>query len=148
MTRWVYPLVPDVQLLDETARYTQLSRYVYREQGTKVARSAVLAEEVVVGRGSTIGDASKLSRSIIGREVTIGARVNITDSHVWGGVTIGDDVSIDHAILCDGVIIQSGAVIPRGCIISYGVTVSANTKLPEFSRLTKVRHTVYSLLLI
>lgn len=137
VTRWVYPLVPDVQLLQDSTRYTQLNRYVYREQGTKVSRSASLTEEVVIGKGTTIGDFSTLTRSVVGRDVTIGNRVTIEDAHIWKGVVIEDDVKIDHAIICDRVVIQKGAVIPRGCIISYGVTVTAGTKLAEFTRLTQ-----------
>ena len=139
VTRWVYPLVPDVQLLQSDTTYVQSKRHVYKEQGVKVSRSANIIEEVVIGRSSVIGDESTVTRSTIGRNVRVGNHVTIRESHIWNNVTIEDNVFISEAIICDGAVIKSGAVIPRGSIISFGVVVEAATQLKDYTRMTKVR---------
>eukprot|EP01033_Poteriospumella_lacustris_P006929 gene6930-4995_t len=137
VTRWVYPLVPDVQLLQSDTTYVQSKRHVYKEQGVKVSRSANIIEEVVIGRSSVIGDESTVTRSTIGRNVRVGNHVTIRESHIWNNVTIEDNVFISEAIICDGAVIKSGAVIPRGSIISFGVVVEAGTQLKDYTRMTK-----------
>ena len=52
---------------------------------------------------------------MIGRDCVIGRDVTITGSHLWGHVTIEDGVTIDRAILCDGVIVRKGAKIGMLC---------------------------------
>ena len=84
VTRWVYPLVPDAQLLAGST-YTHTTRYTYREAGGKVSRSAVIGEAVVLSRGTLVGDNSHLRRTIVGRDCVIGNNTNITDSHIWKG---------------------------------------------------------------
>eukprot|EP01033_Poteriospumella_lacustris_P015483 gene15483-11075_t len=142
VTRWVYPLVPDVQLLQSDTTYVQSKRHVYKEQGVKVSRSANIIEEVVIGRSSVIGDESTVTRSTIGRNVRVGNHVTIRESHIWNNVTIEDNVFISEAIICDGAVIKSGAVIPRGSIISFGVVVEAGTQLKDYTRMTKAKEEV------
>lgn len=90
----------------------------------------------MLGKGTTVGENSKLSRAILGRGVTVGNNVKILDSHIWINVLIEDNVSVTQSIICDGAIIRKGATIPRGCIIGYGVEIGPNVSLPEFSRIT------------
>lgn len=84
VTRWVYPLVPDAQLLPGS-NYVHTKRYTYRESGVKVSRSAVLGEAVVLSRGAVVGDNAHLRRTIVGRDCLIGSNTRITDSHIWQG---------------------------------------------------------------
>jgi translation initiation factor eIF-2B subunit epsilon len=53
------------------------------------------------------------------------------------GAIIESNVTIDRAIICDGVKVGAGAVIPRGCVLSYGVTIAAGAVLPEFTRVAR-----------
>ena len=46
-------------------------------------------------------------------------------------------MTIDQAIICDGVRIGAGAVIPRGCVLSYGVVIGAGAILKEFTRVAR-----------
>ncbi len=80
----MFPLVPDVQLLQDSS-YSQSKSYVYKEQGVKVSRTAKITEEVVIGKGSFVGDNTLVTRSIIGREVQIGNNCVISDAHIWDG---------------------------------------------------------------
>jgi translation initiation factor eIF-2B subunit epsilon len=138
VTRWVYPFVPEIQLMGSSSYYTQSKRYVYKSYGVKISRTAVIGEEVVLDKGTVVGNNSQITRTIVGKENKIGSDCRITNSHVWNNVVIEENVTIDSAIICDGVIIHKGAVIPRGCILSYDVEIGENVHLPEFSRITKV----------
>jgi translation initiation factor eIF-2B subunit epsilon len=137
VTRWVYPLAPDVPL-DSLSTYTQSKRYIYKEQNCKIARSAILSEEVVIGRDTSMNDDCFVAKSIIGRACKVGSRTKIIGSHIWNNVVIEDNVIIEESIICENVVIRSGCKICKGTIISFGVVVEPNTILPEFSRLTMV----------
>jgi translation initiation factor eIF-2B subunit epsilon len=84
VTRWVYPLVPDAQLLPGST-YAHTKRYTYRESGVRVSRSAVIGDAVVLSRGTLVGDNVQLRRTIVGRDCVIGNNCKITDSHIWKG---------------------------------------------------------------
>jgi UDP-3-O-[3-hydroxymyristoyl] glucosamine N-acyltransferase len=53
------------------------------------------------------------------------------------GAVIENNVSIDHAVICDGVTVGAGAVIPRGCVLSYGVRIGPGAVLQEFTRVAR-----------
>jgi NDP-sugar pyrophosphorylase family protein len=77
-------LVPDVPLLKEN-QYSQSKRYVYKDVNVKVARSAEVIEETVIGRCSIVGENSTIARTVIGEQVKIGANCHIRDAHIWKG---------------------------------------------------------------
>ena len=135
VTRWVYPMVPDAQLLPDGS-FTHLGRYVYNEKGVKIDRTADIGEGVVLGRESVIEENVSLRRTIVGRGCRIGAGTSIVESHLWAGVVVEPGASISQAILCDNVVIKAGACVGRGCIISYGVVIGENVRLPEYSRVS------------
>lgn len=93
------------------------------------SRSAQIGPFTVVGKGTRIGNNSKISNSVIGKNCTIGSNVSIVGSYIWDGVTIEDGCELRHAIICDGVIIKSGAVLQPGVVLSF-----------------KVRHQIYAIL--
>jgi translation initiation factor eIF-2B subunit epsilon len=77
VTRWVHPIVPDANIMQDYVTaggggYTHLRRYVYKEPGVKVHRSATVGEGVVMGSGTNIEAGSNIERSIIGRNCHIG----------------------------------------------------------------------------
>eukprot|EP00981_Chlorochromonas_danica_P012587 scaffold5178_cov229-Ochromonas_danica.AAC.3 len=133
VTRWVYPLVPDVQLLQDSS-YVQGGRYVYRENAVKVSRTAKLVESVVIGAGSTVAEDVVLSRCTIGRGVSIGPGAVIKEAHVWKGAKIEAGAHIEQAMVCDDCVVGANSVVPRGCVVSFGVVLPPNTVLPEYSR--------------
>ena len=137
--RWVYPFVPDSQLLQDNA-YLHTKRYTYKGTGTSVARSATIEEGVVLGHGSTVGHGANVSRTIIGQDCNIGDNCFVSESHVWKGVVIESGARVEQSILCDGVIVRRNAVVSRGCVLSYGVIVGEGVVLPEYSRVS-VRQT-------
>lgn len=84
ITRWVYPIVPEAQLLIDGS-YSHLRRYVYREKGVRVARTAHIGEGVVIGQDTIIEEHARVERSVIGRGCIIRAGAVITESHLWKG---------------------------------------------------------------
>lgn len=84
MTRWVFPLVPDAQLLPGS-NYVHTQRYSYREAGVKVSRSAQIGAAVVLSKGVVVGDNVVLKRTIVGRDCIIGNNSKITESHIFKG---------------------------------------------------------------
>eukprot|EP01038_Epipyxis_sp_PR26KG_P007435 gene7435-10131_t len=135
VTRWVYPIVPDAQLTNDSS-YVQTKRYIYKEVNVKVARSAKIEECVVLGRNAIVGENVTLTRTIVGRDCSIGNGSVISESHIWQGAIIEPNVHITQSIICNNAIIKQGAVIPRGCIISYGVIIGEGVALPEFTRVS------------
>jgi translation initiation factor eIF-2B subunit epsilon len=136
VTRWAYPLVPEIQLLADSS-YVQSARYVYKESHLRVSRSAQLVEGVVIGAHSAVGARSVLTRCTLGRNVSIGSDVRLAESHLWKGVVVENGASITQAIVCDHCVIGSGAVIHRGCVLGYGVIVQPHAVVPAFTRLFK-----------
>lgn len=135
VTRWVYPITPDAQLVPGSS-YVHSKRYVYKEQNVSISRSAKIGESVVLGGKCVIEDNVSVDRTIVGANCVIGARSVVVESHLWEGVVLESNVRVSHSIICNGARIKSGAVIPRGCIISYGVTIGQGVVLPEFSRVS------------
>ena len=103
--RWVYPLVPDAQLLPD-AQYVHTKRYVYREAGSKVARSAHVGEGVVLGRGCRIDDHAVLERAVIGRGCVVGERAVVAEAHLWAGAVVEEDAVVEQAVICDRAVVK------------------------------------------
>lgn len=79
--------MPDVPLLKDS-QYSQSKRYVYRDVNVKIARTAEIVEETVIGKGTVIGNNVRILRTVIGEKVSIGADTCINDSHIWKGIFI------------------------------------------------------------
>lgn len=131
--RWVYPLVPD-NIAGESYSYGRHN--IYLSSDVTLAVGTDLEEDVVIGRGSTIGTNSHISRSSIGHNCVVGKNVKIEDAYIWDNVVVEDDCDIRRAILCDRVRVCSGVKVGEGCILSYDVVVDGNITLRPGSRLT------------
>jgi NDP-sugar pyrophosphorylase family protein len=125
VTRWTYPLVPDNNLVftnhNTVTTYTMSRAYIYTEQNVTLARSCILAEEVVVGDGTHIGEHSFITHSVIGRLCRIGSHVRIVGSYIWDNVIVEDHVTITDSIVCNGAVLKRNVVIPKGSLISFNV---------------------------
>jgi translation initiation factor eIF-2B subunit epsilon len=135
VTRWVHPIVPDAQILQDST-FVHLKRYVYKEQGVRVARSAVIGEGVVLGRGCIVEDDVVLEKCIVGRDCFIGRGAVVTESHIWQGARIGSDAIVKQAIVCDNAEVKAKAKVGRGCILSYNTIVGEGIALPDYTRIS------------
>ena len=65
--------------------YTHSKRYIYKESGCKVSRTARIGDGCVLGRGCVIEGLARLERTIVGRECVIGSGAVVIESHLWAG---------------------------------------------------------------
>jgi translation initiation factor eIF-2B subunit epsilon len=133
--RWTYPLVPDTNL-GPGQKYTCDRRNIYWEEGVILARSCEVQRNTIIGRGTSIGEGSRISDSVIGDGCKIGKNVTLESAYIWNNVTIEDGCKIENSIVGYDAIIGLGSVVNPGTIISGGVKIPAETNLPSFSRIT------------
>ena len=136
VNRWVYPLVPDSLLLPDSS-YIHVGKYVYKENGVKIARSARVGIGVVIGRNTVIEDNVQIEKTVIGRDCVIKSGATIKDSHLWSNTIVQSNASIVSSIICDNCQIMDNANITRGCVLSYGVIIGKDVTLPEFARISR-----------
>ena len=55
VSRWVYPLVPDAQIV-KGSNYVHSKRYIYKDSNCKISRLAKIGEGVVLGKDCIIED--------------------------------------------------------------------------------------------
>ncbi|KAK4346889.1 hypothetical protein RND71_033228 [Anisodus tanguticus] len=121
---WTYPLVPDVQFLENSAS-TKLERQgMYRAPEVKQSHSAKIGPFTVIGTGTSNGDNTYISNSIIGEGCTIGSNVTIEGLFIWHNVMIEDDCKLKHSIACDSVTMKSETALEPGVVLSFNVMVS------------------------
>ncbi|KAK7397263.1 hypothetical protein VNO78_18430 [Psophocarpus tetragonolobus] len=133
--RWTYPLVPDVMNFGNSV--TKLERQgIYRASEISQSQSAVIGPCTVIGSGTKIGNNTKISNSVIGEGCKIGSNVIIEGCYIWDNISIEDGCKLQHAIVCDGVIIKSGAVLEPGVILSFKVVVGPEFVVPPYSKVS------------
>ena len=131
--RWVYPLVPD-NVIGESYSYGRHN--IYLNTDITLAMGAVLQQDVVIGKGSTIGANSKISHSSVGHNCIIGENVIIEGSYIWDDVVIEDGCRIHQSIICDRAKVKQNVTLNEGCILSFGVIVGPDFTLKAGARLT------------
>lgn len=145
--RWLYPLVPDNNILPTGATPTSYSfsrGNIYREEGITVARSATLGLNTVLGAGCRVGDGAVVKNCVIGRNTIIGSNCVIEGSYIDANVSVGDDVKMISSLVCGGAVIHNRAQLEPGCIISYNVVVGPEFVVPAHSRLSLFEQEVLS----
>nr|CAD7400472.1 unnamed protein product [Timema cristinae] len=105
--RWAYPLVPDLSLDNSDDPYIFLRRHVYRQRSATLCklvfvalyyknathfllclRGCDLEEDVVLAKGTVVGENTQITRSVIGQNCRIGKNCDIADSYIWNNVVI------------------------------------------------------------
>ncbi|CAI0387211.1 unnamed protein product [Linum tenue] len=133
--RWTYPFVPDVRFSANCT--TKLEREgMYKAPEIQQSRSAHIGPFTVIGKGTRIGDDSRITHSVIGEGCTIGSNVSIVGSYIWNNVTIEDGCELRHAIVCDGVIIKAAATLEPGVVLSFKVVIGREFVVPAYSKVS------------
>ena len=135
--RWVYPLVPDNT--DDACSYSR--RNIYLNTNVSLAFGCELNEDVVIGRNTSIGVNTQITKSSIGHNCRIGDRVVIEGAYIWDNCVVEKGSNVCRSILCDSVYVKANVVIESGCILSYGVIVGPDFTVKKGSRLTTSRNT-------
>ncbi|KAL3030485.1 hypothetical protein AAZX31_03G222700 [Glycine max] len=88
--------------------------------------------------------ATKLERQGIYRAsgCKIGSNVIIEGCYIWDNISIEDGCKLQHAIVCDGVIIKSGAVLEPGVILSFKVVVGPEFVVPPYSNVSLLQQPI------
>jgi len=132
--RFTFPFVPD-----RDASYKRLQNGVYLEQPVTLSPRCELASSVV-GRGTSFGNGSQVSRSVIGQNCTIGKNVRIEKSFIWDDVVIGDNTVLTHAVVASSVKVGSNCQVPEGCLVSFGVHIGDDITLPRNAAVSVLDH--------
>ncbi|CAO2837518.1 unnamed protein product [Amaranthus hypochondriacus] len=133
--RWTYPLVPDIQCFGSSV--IKLGRQgMYSASDIGLSGNARIGPFTLVGKGTTIGNNSKVSNSVIGEGCKIGSNVSIEGSYIWNNVTIEDGCVLKHAILCDGVVMKAGSALEPGVILSFKVVIGEHFVVPAYSKVS------------
>lgn len=71
--RWVYPLTPEANFIDQKGLSCTYSRHnVYRGSGVSLGHGSQMEENVLIGSDTNIGANCYICNSVIGNNCTIG----------------------------------------------------------------------------
>ena len=138
VSRWTYPLCPDVNMLSDQSYQLQKGN-VYKEDGVVLARSSLINRKSVLGKATSVGEGSIISDSIIGRRCVIGRRVKINGAYIWDDARIGDGATIENAIIANEASIGKDCHVQSGALISFGVCVANGMTINGKSKITNAR---------
>ncbi|KJE88922.1 translation initiation factor eIF-2B subunit epsilon [Capsaspora owczarzaki ATCC 30864] len=133
--RWTFPMVPDYSSEPGEA-YKYGRNNIYQDERVLLSRSCNVVEDVVIGKGTKVGENSQITCSTIGRNCVIGAGVTIENSYIWDNVEIEDGCTIKNAVLCNKAKILRNVAVESGSIISFNVVVGPDVVIPAHSKLT------------
>ncbi|ODQ78306.1 hypothetical protein BABINDRAFT_162953 [Babjeviella inositovora NRRL Y-12698] len=139
MARWCFPVCPDLSVVDEDDEMTYESRHIYKGSNVVLAQGCKIDGCTMIGSISSVGDGSRVGKSVIGKNVTIGKNVVIENSYVWDNAVIGDNVQLKYSVVANGAQILSGAVLNRDAVVGYNVTVGRNMTLKPNTRISAQR---------
>ena len=124
LNRWLFPCVPDKS-------YVFTQHQVYKPKDLVVGRNAVLEEDIIVGKSSTIGDNSTLSGAAIGNRVKIGNGVSIKDCIIHDDVVIGDNCVLNSCVIGASVNVGKGVKIEAKSLLGPSVVIDDGVIVPE-----------------
>uniref|UniRef100_A0A671XZT7 Translation initiation factor eIF2B subunit epsilon n=1 Tax=Sparus aurata TaxID=8175 RepID=A0A671XZT7_SPAAU len=130
--RWVYPLTPEANFVDQKGRSCTYSRHnVYRGSGVSLGHGSQMEENVLIGCDTSIGANCYISNSVIGNNCTIGDNVNLDHAYIWNNVHIASNVVISQSVVCDKVEVKTGVTLNKQCVLAYNVVIGPDISLPE-----------------
>ncbi|GBM84123.1 Translation initiation factor eIF-2B subunit epsilon [Araneus ventricosus] len=116
MSRWAHPIVPDL-VESHGCTFSHSEHNIYKQPGVEVGRNCQLKQNVVIGKGTTIGDNTFIENSVIGRNCDIGENSVIKGSYLWNDVSVGDGCNLNMCLLGEKVKLLKNVQINAGCIL-------------------------------
>lgn len=135
--RWVFPIVPEADLLDEHS-YSYRRGHRYIGPDVVLSRSAVLGSNVVLGAGVSVGENAVIKNSVIGPRCQIGSDVVIENAYIWESCYIENGSKIYSSILADNVRVRPSTVVNVGCLVTSNITLGPRTEIPRHTRVAKL----------
>lgn len=120
LARYTWPMCPDGTFAGEYGCRMQRGG-VFREEGVKVSKRAIIGKRTLLGKGATIGANTKIESSVIGRDCKIGKNCVIEEAYLWDGVEVQDDTYIRRAIIANKAIIGANSKLREGLLIGHGL---------------------------
>ena len=130
ISRWAYPLVPDMGICCLQQNYVFYRNNIYRNTKTSLARTSQLKENVVIAE-SQIDEGTTISSSVIGRGCKIGKNCRLSNVFVWDNAVVGDNCQISNCVIGVDAVVNSGCKISDCGIIGEGVELPAKTVLQK-----------------
>ena len=138
MSRWVFPLVPDANLLEDGEQGLVWKRgHIYQAPDVVVARTAQIGPCTILSAGVTVGEGSTIRRSVVGPGCRIGADCHLDGAYLWEGVRVEAACRLTDCILSDRVLVRTGTVIEAGCLLTLDLTVGPRVTIPPKTRVAK-----------
>src|SRR3954462_1413198 len=96
------------------------------ERGCRIDDGAHVGSLVVLGEGVSVGEGSKIERSVVLNGTEIGPGCTLQDCIVAAGVRIGEGT-----VVSGGAVVGEGATIGARNVLTRGVRVFPQTELPD-----------------
>ncbi|XP_055383131.1 translation initiation factor eIF-2B subunit epsilon isoform X2 [Condylostylus longicornis] len=130
ISRWVYPLVPDMGICSLKQNYSFLRNNIYKSANANVSKYQ-LKENVVIESGTNVDDKTTLSSSVVGKNCKIGKNCILHNVFLEDEITIEDDCKLQYCFV--------GQNTKIGCksVLSDGVIIGKNVFLPEKTEKSK-----------
>ncbi|GAA5976485.1 hypothetical protein JCM10908_005516 [Rhodotorula pacifica] len=129
LARKAYPMAPDENMPNRSARYEQRRARVYYGKDVDLSRTCKISTTSLVGTSSRIGPNTYISHSVLGDSVQTGSSCQIVNSYVFAGAVLGDGCVVRDSIVGEGVRIAPGAVVEQGCLIASGAVIGQGAQL-------------------
>ncbi|KFM76255.1 Translation initiation factor eIF-2B subunit epsilon, partial [Stegodyphus mimosarum] len=140
LSRWTYPIVPDVTERNGE-KYSYSRHNIYKGSDVEIGRNCILKQNIVIGKGTKIGDNTIITNSVIGRNCMIGENVEIKGSYLWNDVSLGNNCKLDTCLLAENVVLRKNVTVNPGCVLGSEVIIDADITLPP---LTKLQASMYT----
>lgn len=128
ISRWAYPLVPDMGVVGLKQEYIFLKNNIYKSPTANMSK-VTLRENVVAHAGSVVGNGSFLGNSVLGRNVKVGQNCRIFNAVLLDGAVVEDNCVLEFGIVGKNSKISMNSVLREGCVVGNNVIVPANTNL-------------------
>ncbi|KAK5643696.1 hypothetical protein RI129_007541 [Pyrocoelia pectoralis] len=125
--RWLYPLVPDMGISSQQRSYIHLQNNIYRSKDVHLTQSNSLVEDVIIGASSSVGDKTKIIRSIIGESVKIGENVIIEDSFIFSSTVVHNNSVIKQSVIGQKCALETGCIVTKASVIGKSVVLPENS---------------------
>ncbi|XP_061390600.1 translation initiation factor eIF-2B subunit epsilon [Musca vetustissima] len=128
ISRWAYPLVPDMGVVGLKQQYIFLKNNIYRSPESNMAK-VILRENVLTGAGSSVGSGSYLSSSVLGRNVKIGQNCRLLNAFILDDAVVEDNCVLEFCIVGAKAKVGFKSELKDGCVVGSDCVLPANTNL-------------------
>jgi len=125
LRRHSFPLAPNAFF--SLKNFVCMPRSTYKHKTATFAKGCLLEKDCILGFNSSLGNNTKVARSVIADNCTIGSNVNIYDSYIFSNVKIKDNCTITSSILFSDCIVRYRSQID-GCILYPGNDIIARSQ--------------------